>query len=173
METSTERLRRVHPESSPSGVGDRTKVGEEISLGMSFSPVLERLYTANQETKGPVVQYIMLIIQGSTPLPGTDAWEALSQEEQQQVYADYGAINNNPNITSGLPMAGPESATVVQVKDGKALATDGPFVSTKEALGGYFILEAEDLDAAIEVASTVPAARLGGAVEIRPVQSWG
>lgn len=118
------------------------------------------------------MQYVMLIIQGSTPLPGTEAWDALPEEAKKQVYADYGAINSNPNITPGLPMGKLENATVVQVRDGEAITTDGPFVSTKEALGGYFILEAEDLDAAIEIAATVPAARLGGAIEIRPVETY-
>ena len=69
-------------------------------------------------------------------------------------------------------MAAPETATTVRVQDGKTLTTDGPFVDTKEALGGYFILEADDLDAAIEIASKVPAARLGGAIEVRPTEQW-
>jgi hypothetical protein len=58
------------------------------------------------------------------------------------------------------------------VSDGRPLVTDGPFASTKEAIGGWFVVEADDLDAAIAVASRVPAARLGGAVEIRPVQTY-
>jgi hypothetical protein len=60
----------------------------------------------------------------------------------------------------------------VRVRDGQTLTTDGPFVSVKEALGGYFLYEADDLDAAIELASRVPAARMGGAVEVRPVAEW-
>jgi hypothetical protein len=60
----------------------------------------------------------------------------------------------------------------VRVEDGKTLVTDGPFVAVKEALGGWFVFEADDLDAAIEIASRVPAARLGGGVEIRPVAEW-
>jgi hypothetical protein len=139
---------------------------------MSFPGRFIRLYSANYNVKESVMQYVMFIIQGSTPLPGTEAWEALSAEEQQEIYADYGAMNGDPNITSGHPMGAPENATVVQVKDGKTLTTDGPFASTKEAIGGYFILEAEDLDGAIAVASRVPAARLGGAIEIRPVEKY-
>jgi len=57
----------------------------------------------------------------------------------------------------------------VRVQDGKTLTTDGPFAETKDALGGYLMFEAADLDAAIEIASRVPAARMGGAVEVRPV----
>jgi hypothetical protein len=66
-------------------------------------------------------------------------------------------------------MQPPEAATTVRVKDGETLATDGPFVETKEALGGYLFLEADDLNAAIELASSIPAARLGGGIEIRPL----
>ena len=61
-------------------------------------------------------------------------------------------------------------ATTVRVQDGKTLTTDGPFVAIKEALGGYLVFEADDLDAAIELASRIPAARLGGAVEVRPIK---
>jgi hypothetical protein len=57
----------------------------------------------------------------------------------------------------------------VRVKDGETLTTDGPFAETKEALGGYCFLDAEDLEAAIELAAKVPAAQMGGAVEIRAV----
>jgi hypothetical protein len=115
------------------------------------------------------MKYTMLIYQGSTPTPDDpEAWAALSQEEQQQIYRDYQALNQTPGLESGAPMASPEVATTVRVQDGQALTTDGPYVELKEAVGGYFTLEADDLDAAIEVASKVPAARLGGAVEIRP-----
>ena len=118
------------------------------------------------------MQYVLLIYQGSTPLPGTDEWEALSEEEQKQVYADYGALNQAPGVTAGLPLGTPDHATTVRVTDGKTLTTDGPFVNTKEAIGGWLTLEAEDLDAAIEMAGRVPAARLGGAVEVRPVETY-
>jgi hypothetical protein len=66
-------------------------------------------------------------------------------------------------------MQPPETATTVRVQDGNTLTTDGPFVAVKEALGGYLFFEADDLDAAIELASRVPAASMGGAVEVRPV----
>ena len=60
----------------------------------------------------------------------------------------------------------------MRVQDGRTLTTDGPFVELKEALGGYFIFEADDLDAAIAVAAKVPAASMGGGIEIRPIQEW-
>ena len=118
------------------------------------------------------MQYVMLIYQGTTPLPGTDSWTSLSEEEKKQVYADYGALNETPGVTPGLPLGLPENATTVRVADGETLVTDGPFVGIKEAIGGFFVFEAEDLDAAIEVASRVPAARLGGAIEVRPVETY-
>jgi hypothetical protein len=118
------------------------------------------------------MQYVLLIYQGSTPLPGSEEFAAMSEAEQQQVYADYGALNQIPGVTPGPPMGLPEDATTVRVADGKALTTDGPFADTKEAVGGMFTLEADDLDAAIEIAAKVPAARLGGAIEIRPVATY-
>jgi hypothetical protein len=69
-------------------------------------------------------------------------------------------------------MQPPEMATTVRVQDGQTLTTDGPFVAVKEALGGYLFFEADDLDAAIELASRIPAARMGGAVEVRPIGEW-
>ena len=118
------------------------------------------------------MKYMILIYQGTTPLPGTPEWDALSQEQQGRVYAAYGELNGTPGFTPGTQMQGGETATTVQVKDGATLTTDGPFAETKEALGGYFILEADDLDAALEIAARVPAAARGGAVEIRPIQEW-
>jgi hypothetical protein len=119
------------------------------------------------------MKYVMLIHQGTTPTPrDPDAWATLSADEQNAVYAAYQALHETPGVTPGLALAAPETATTVRVADGKTLTTDGPFVDTKEALGGYFIFEADDLDAAIELASKVPAARLGGAIEVRPTEQW-
>jgi hypothetical protein len=115
------------------------------------------------------MKYILLIHQGSTPLPGTDEWKSLSKDEQKAVYADYQAINQTPGVTPAGQMQPPETATTVRVEDGETLTTDGPFVSVKEALGGYLTYEADDLDAAIELASRIPAARMGGAIEVRPL----
>ena len=69
-------------------------------------------------------------------------------------------------------MAQPETATTVRVDNGATLTTDGPFAELKEAIGGFFVLEADDLDAAIEIAAKVPAASMGGAIEIRPVVEY-
>jgi|SRR4051794_12535594 hypothetical protein len=120
------------------------------------------------------MKYMMLIYQGSTPTPDDpQAWATLSEAEQQAVFRDYQALNETPGMTPGLPMAAPDTATTVRVQDGRTLTTDGPFAELKEAVGGFFTLEAEDLDAAIEVAARVPAARLGGAIEVRPArEGW-
>lgn len=119
------------------------------------------------------MKFMLLIHQGDTPTPrDPDAWAKLTEEEQQAVYADYKAINMTPGVTPGVGMESPEMATTVRVQDGKTLTTDGPFADMKEALGGYLFYEAEDLDAAIELASRIPAARLGGAIEVRPTVEW-
>ena len=115
------------------------------------------------------MKYILLIHQGSTPVPGTDAWNDLSQEEQGKVYSAYKALNETPGFTPGQQMQGPETATTVRVQDGRTLTTDGPFAELKEAVGGYGFLDADDLDAAIEVAAKIPAASMGGGVEVRPI----
>ena len=116
------------------------------------------------------MKYMLLIHQGTTPTPDDpEEWAKLSKEEQKTVFADYQAINQTEGVTTGLQLEPPDMATTVRVDDGKTLTTDGPFASTKEALGGWLLFEADDLDAAIELASRVPAARLGGAVEVRPI----
>jgi hypothetical protein len=116
------------------------------------------------------MKYMLLIHQGSTPVPGSPEWDRLSEDEQKSVYADYQAINETPGVTPAeVRMQPPETATTVRVQDGKTLSTDGPFVAVKEALGGYLFFEADDLDAAIELASRIPAARMGGAIEVRPL----
>jgi len=119
--------------------------------------------------KEEAMKYMLLIHQGTTPTPRTDDWNKLSEEEQRAVYADYQAINQTPGVTPGVQMQDPETATTVRVQDGKVLTTDGPFVELKEAIGGYLFFEADDLDAAIELAARIPAARLGGAIEVRPI----
>jgi hypothetical protein len=118
--------------------------------------------------KEEAMKYVMLIYQGTA----LEEQAALPEEEQKKVHADYRAIDQTPGVTPGVPMGPPQTATTVRVEGGKTLTTDGPFVGMKEVVGGWFILEAEDLDAAIEVAARVPAARYGGAVEIRPSEVY-
>ena len=113
--------------------------------------------------------YVLLIHQGDTPQPGSPEWNRLSEEEQKAIYRDYQPVNQTPGVSPGLRLQPPETATTVRVENGKTLTTGGPFVAADEALGGYLVFETDDLDAAIELASRIPAARLGGAVEVRPV----
>lgn len=114
------------------------------------------------------MKFVMLIYHGSA----LETQATLPELEQQQIYADYGALNQIPGVTPGVPMGLPQNATTVRVDGGKAMTTDGPFAGINEAVGGWFILEADDLAAAIEVATRVPAARYGGAVEIRPSEVY-
>jgi hypothetical protein len=119
------------------------------------------------------MKYLLLIQQGDTPTPyDPEAWGRLSQDEQNEVYAAYKAINETPGVSPGVQLQPPEAATTVRVRDGETLTTDGPFVAVKEALGGWLTFEADDLDAAIELASRIPAARMGGAVEVRPIVEY-
>jgi hypothetical protein len=120
-----------------------------------------------------LMKYLLMIHQGTAPTPlDPEAWATLSEDEQQAVYADYAKVNKAPGVTPGNGLQPPETATTVRVQNGKTLTTDGPFVDTKEALNGYLVYEADDLDAAIELAAQIPAARLGGAIEVRPIMEW-
>jgi hypothetical protein len=119
------------------------------------------------------MKYMLMIHQGTTPTPlDPETWATLSEDEQQEIYVAYKAINETPGVTPGNGLQPPETATTVRVQDGKTITTDGPFVETKEALNGYLIYEADDLDAAIDLAARIPAARLGGAIEVRPIMQW-
>jgi hypothetical protein len=114
------------------------------------------------------MKFVMVIYQGDA----LERQAALPDAEQRHVYADYRSINETPGVTPGVPMGLPQNATTVRVQSGKTVASDGPFVGVQEAVGGFFILEADDLAAAIEFAARVPAARYGGAVEIRPSEVY-
>ncbi len=91
------------------------------------------------------------------------------QAERDAITAEYMAVATSPGVLGGDQLQPSDTATTVRVADGRTLTTDGPFVETKEVLGGYFLVEADNLDEAIAVASRIPAARLGGAVEVRPL----
>ena len=99
-----------------------------------------------------------------------DQVAAMSEEEQKRLWADWGAISQTPGVTPApFELEEPASATTIRVENGQTLVTDGPFAQTKEALGGWLLYEADDLDAAIELAARIPTARMGGAIEVRPV----
>ncbi len=110
------------------------------------------------------MKFLMQIYQGDA----LAVQAGLSGEEQQSVWADYAAIRDTPGVSTGEQLADPAEAKTVRVDGGRTLMTDGPFAETKEALGGYFIFETDDIEAAVALAARVPAARYGGAVEVRP-----
>jgi hypothetical protein len=115
------------------------------------------------------MKYMLLIHQGTTPTPPSEEWESLPASEKGEIFSAYRAVSDTPGVTPGMWLAPPQTATTVRVADGRTLTTDGPFAEIKEAIGGYLLFEADDLDAAIELAARIPAARLGGAVEVRPI----
>jgi hypothetical protein len=114
------------------------------------------------------VKYLLLINIG----PQARDWRSLPESEQRQFAADWAEFTQIPGVTPGLRLEPPETATTIRVQDGRLLTTDGPYVETKEALDGFCTFEADDLDAAIELAGRVPAIQMGGAVEIRPIMEW-
>ena len=96
-------------------------------------------------------------------------FEQMSKDEQDAIVGEYLAIERSPGVIAGNQLQPLETATTVRVENGQTLLTDGPFVEAKEHLGGYLLVDVDDLDAALEIAARIPAARMGGAVEVRPL----
>ena len=109
------------------------------------------------------MQYALLIY-GSG-----DGWEQLSTEEQQAQTQEYMALSQRPETRGGADLGDLSSATTIRVDNGDAVTTDGPFAETKEYLGGFYLVECDNIDDALAFAAKIPAARNGGAVEVRPV----
>lgn len=105
----------------------------------------------------------------------SDPSDKLTEEEQARMHEEY--FKFTERITArginlgGEALAGVETATTVQVRDGRTLTTDGPFAETKEILGGFYLIEAADLDAAVAVAAEIPGS-WSGSVEVRPLWDW-
>lgn len=113
------------------------------------------------------MQYLLLIYHAESE------WEALSEDERQRVYSQYRSLREDL-IKSGSWIGGNQlqpigTASTVRLMDKKPLISDGPFAETKEQLGGYFLIEAKNLDEALKIASRIPSAALGGSIEVRPV----
>jgi len=112
------------------------------------------------------MQYLLLIYGDE------DGWESLSDDEQEAAIGEYRSLRRDltaqDKYGGSNELHGVDTATTIQVRNGDTLVTDGPFAETKEHVGGYFLVDAESLDEAIEWASRIPAARRGS-VEIRPV----
>jgi hypothetical protein len=112
------------------------------------------------------MQFVLVIYNGSGE-------RQVSEEEQNAAYADYTALNEMKNVTGTPPLGLPENATTVRVEDGSAVTTEGPYLGVEGAVGGFLVVEADDLEGAVAVAARVPQARMGGAVEVRPsVTYW-
>ena len=95
--------------------------------------------------------------------------EALPNGEREAVYGEYFALSADSRCVGGAQLQPVETATTVEVKDGRALTTDGPFADTKEEFGGYYVFDVTNIDEALELAARIPSARLGGKVEVRPI----
>ena len=109
------------------------------------------------------MKYMLLIYANA------DGWDTLSEDEQKSIFQEYVDIGADSRTVAGDQLQPGTTATTVRVQDGRTLTTDGPFLETKEELGGYYLVDADDLDAALDVAARIPAARHGGAIEVRPV----
>jgi hypothetical protein len=116
------------------------------------------------------MKFVLIVYQGSTPLPGSDRWQELSEAEQRAIYADYAELNKTEGVTAGLPLGLPDAARTVQVRHGKTHVRNGTYLP--EGAAGYSVYEAENMEDAIALAARIPAARLGGAVEIRPAEKY-
>jgi hypothetical protein len=132
-----------------------------LSLSISRAAVRRREDNALNEEDD--MKYALLIYSNDTE------WDSLSEDEKNAIYGEYAAVSEAAGVYGGSELQPGSTATTVRVQDGRTLTTDGPFPETKEALGGFFLFEADDLDAALELAARIPAARRGGAVEVRPV----
>jgi hypothetical protein len=112
------------------------------------------------------MKYLLLIYDNE------QEWGALGEAEQQKIYGEYGKLSEelhaSGQFVSGSQLAPTSTATSVRVRDDEQMVTDGPFAETHEQLGGYFLVEAKDLDEAISIAGRVPSARMG-TIEVRPL----
>jgi len=93
----------------------------------------------------------------------------MPEDERQALVEEYLAIGRSPEVIGGQQLQPIDTATTVRVENGETLLTDGPFVDAKEHVGGFLLVQADDLDVALDIAARVPAARMGGAVEVRPL----
>jgi hypothetical protein len=109
------------------------------------------------------MKYALLIFES------LDGYTGMTEDERSEVSGEYAAIGRDERVLGGAQLQPVTTATTVRVRGGRALTTDGPFADTKEVFGGYYLVDAENLDEALEIAGRVPAARLGGAVEVRPL----
>ena len=95
--------------------------------------------------------------------------DALSDDEAGAMLGEYTALRDDPRYIASGELQPVETATTVRVEGGQTLTTDGPYADTKEVFGAYYVFDVDNLDEATELAARIPAARLGGAIEVRPL----
>jgi hypothetical protein len=117
----------------------------------------------NDVHKEEFMQYALLVYER----PGS--YDRLSPDELAAITAEYLAIAGEDGVVGGAQLQPVTTATTVRLLDGQSVMTDGPFAETKEVFGGYYLVEADDLDVALAIAERIPSARLGGSVEVRPM----
>jgi hypothetical protein len=112
------------------------------------------------------MKYLLLIYHNE------QSWDAISETEREQIYAEYRNLReellSRGQFVTGSQLQPVTTATAVRVRDGRELITDGPFAETHEQLGGYFLIEADNLDEATSIAAKIPSARTG-TIEVRPL----
>ncbi len=113
------------------------------------------------------MKFVLLIYQPSPFDP-----KSLPEQEYKEISEAYAAVASTTNVTPGLPLGIPENAVTVRVVDNKITASKGPHISHAGAVGGYFVFDAESIEQAVQLAARVPAARLGGAIEVRPCEKY-
>lgn len=113
------------------------------------------------------MQYLLLIYDNEKQ------WADMPQADQEKLFGEYmefsQSIAKSGHLRAGDALQPTSTATTVTVKGGKVLTTDGPFAETKEQLGGYYLVEAKDLDEAVAIAARIPSVKVGGKIEVRPV----
>ena len=99
------------------------------------------------------------------------AYDGLDGRQRAAITAEYLALRDDDRVLDGARLASADTATTVRAVDGELLLTDGPFAETKEQLGGYHLVECSDLDEALSIAMRIPTLRVGGTVEVRPLDT--
>lgn len=117
------------------------------------------------------MKFVLLVFHGpNSAVPGSNRWAAMSEAEKKAIYADYAEVNKTEGLSGGLPLGLPEAARTVRVHGGTVQVKNGTYLP--EGAGGYSLYDAESMDEAVALAARIPAARLGGAVEIRPAEKY-
>ena len=145
---------------APPAEGDARVVRRRVP-----SPRVRSSYRRNPVPEEDAMKYLLQIY----PDMGLEEFARLPADEQEAIVDEYLAVHASPGVVGGAQLQPVDTATTVRVQSGEMLLTDGPFMDAKEHVGGFLLVEAEDLDGALDIAARIPAARMGGAVEVRPL----